>query len=241
MKRLLLHCSCLTLLLSGCSKPVSTNSADRTPAPGHDPAQIVEVSGGKQLAAVGSQLPDPVVIQVNAADGNALPGATVFFHGEGLKFTPEQAISDASGQATTIVRLGSAPGDYEMVAEARPAGGKAVQLSLRATALGYLQKLGKEMNDKYCIRCHDPESTIERVSNMDNLSPKPHPFNEGAALNILTDSNLADIINRGGLAVGKSPQMPAWGSTLKPSEVKALIAYIRAVADPPYQANKTAR
>ncbi|MGC2743290.1 MAG: hypothetical protein WA672_08880 [Candidatus Angelobacter sp.] len=27
------------------------------------------------------------------------------------------------------------------------------------------------VNDKYCIRCHDPESTPERVSNLDNLSP----------------------------------------------------------------------
>jgi len=29
--------------------------------------------------------------------------------------------------------------------------------------------------------------------------------------------------------------MPAWGATLKPAELKAVVAYIRAVADPPYQ------
>ena len=232
MRHHLLHSLWVLLLLAGCSKPVGT---DHPPAPHHYASQIVEVSGGKQLGGVGSQLPDPVVVQVNGADGNALPGAAVRFGGEGLKFNPAQATSDSSGQATTAVRLGSAPGDYKVVVETPQPGGGSIQINLRETALGYEQKLGKEMNDKYCIRCHDPESTPERVSNFDNLSPKPHLFNDGAALNGLTNSDLASIISRGGLAVGKSAQMPAWDATLKPVELKALIAYIRAIADPPYQ------
>jgi hypothetical protein len=192
------------------------------------------VSGGKQVSGVGSLLPDPVIVQVNGADGNPLPGVAVRFRGEGLKFNPPEATSDSSGQVTTGVRLGSAPGDYEIIAETPKSGGS-IQVTVRATALGYEQKLGKEMNDKYCIRCHDPESTTERVSNFENLSPKPHPFNDGATLNGLKDSDLASIISRGGAAVGKSAQMPAWGATLKPAELKALVAYIRAIADPPYR------
>ena len=233
MKHLLPQTLCVLLLLAGCSKPAST---DHPQTPVHYASQIVEVSGGKQVGGVGSLLPDPVVVQVNGADGNALAGAAVWFRGEGLKFSPAQATSDSSGQVTTAVRLGSAPGDYQIVVQTPKSGGDTIEINLRETALGYDQKLGKEMNDKYCIRCHDPESTTERVSNFDNLSPKPHPFNDGATLNGLQDSDLANIISRGGTAVGKSAQMPAWGSTLKPAELKALIAYIRAVADPPYQA-----
>ncbi len=223
----------LLLLLVGCSKPAPT---DGQPAPQHYASQIVEASGGKQVSGVGAQLADPVVVQVNGADGNALAGVSVRFRGEGLKFTPPQALSDSSGQVTTAVRLGSAPGDYQIVAETAKAGGGSIQMKMRETALGYEQKLGKEMNDKYCIRCHDPESTVERVSNFDNLTPKPHPFNDGAALNSLQDSDLTNIIVRGGAAAGKSAQMPAWGATLKPAEIKALVSYIRAIADPPYQA-----
>jgi mono/diheme cytochrome c family protein len=232
MKHLLRY-SPFVLLLVGCSKPAST---DHKPTPTQYASQIVEVSGGKQLGGVGSTLPDPVVIQVNGADGNGLTGVAVRFHGEGLKFNPAEAISDSSGQATTAVRLGSAPGDYQVVAEAPKAGGGTLQANLREIALGYEQKLGKELNEEYCNRCHDPESTTERVSNFDNLSPKPHPFSDGVTLNSLVDSDLTNIISRGGAAVGKSAQMPAWGATLKPAELKALIAYIRAVADPPYQA-----
>src|SRR5579864_5605624 len=189
------------LLLSGCSNPAPAN---RPPA--HYAAQIVEVSGCKQIGGVGSQLSDPLVVQVNGADGSALTGVMVSFGGEGLKFNPAQALSDSSGQVTTVVRLGSAPGDYKVVAETPHTGGGTIAVSLRETALGFEQKLGKEMNDKYCVRCHDPESTTERVSNFDNLSPKPHAFTEGAALNLFQDSDLTNIINRGGAAVGKSAQ-----------------------------------
>lgn len=222
----------LILLLAGCSKPASTN---RRSPPKDYAARIVEVSGGKQVIGVGSLLPDPIVVQVNGADGNALPGVMVWFQGDDLKFNPVQSLSDSSGQVTSFVRLGSAPGDYQIVAETPKSGGGNIQLYLRATAIGYEQKLGKEMNDKYCIRCHDPESTTERVSNFDNLSPKPHPFSEGAVLNGLRDTDLTNIISLGGAAVGKSAQMPAWGATLKPEEIKALVAYIRAVANPRYQ------
>ena len=234
MKRLLLHSTGVLLLLAGCSKRASTDHA-AAPAPDHYASQIVEVSGGKQVSGVGSLLPDPVVVQVNGADGSALPGAAVRFSGEGLKFSPAQATSDSGGQVTTAVRLGSAPGDYQIEVETPKSGGGTIQVNLRETALGYEQKLGKDMNDKYCIRCHDPESTTERVSNFENLSPKPHPFNDGAALNSLRDSDLANIISRGGAGVGKSAQMAAWGATLKPAELKALVAYIRAIADPPYR------
>jgi mono/diheme cytochrome c family protein len=236
MKHLRLQLTLGLLLVAGCSKPTSTV---HPPAPTSYATQITEVSGGKQISGVGSQLPDPVVVQVNGADGNAVTGALVSFRGEGLTFNPPQALSDSSGQVSTLVRLGASPRDYQVIAETPKQGGGGTTLNLRVTALGYEQKLGKAMNDKYCIRCHDPESTTERVSNMDNLSPKPHAFSEGAALNAMQDSDLTAIISRGGSAVGKSPQMPAWGNTLTPQEIKALMSYIRAVADPPYAGPKT--
>lgn len=197
--------------------------------------QIVEVSGSKQIAQVGSTLPQPVVVQVNGADGNPVTGALVRLRGDGLQFTPSEALTDSSGQVTVAVQLGFNPGDYQLVAETPGEKGTAASLSMREIALGYEQALGKTVNDQYCIRCHDRESTPERVSNFDNLSPSPHEFTDGATLNRLSDSDLINIISYGGQALGKSPQNPAYGTTLKPAEVRAVVSYIRAVADPPYQ------
>jgi mono/diheme cytochrome c family protein len=218
------------LLLAGCR-----HSVMQAPKPAAYGTQIVEVSGGKQLAQVGSPLPQPLVLQVNGADGNPVTGALVTLRGEGVQFTPAQALSDSSGQVTVTAQLGYNPGDYQVTAETPKPGGSAASLSLREIALGYEQTVGKMVNDKYCIRCHDPESTTERVSNLDNLSPAPHQFTDGATLNRMSDADLTNMIAHGGPALGKSPQMPAYGATLKPAEIKAMLSYIRTIADPPYQ------
>ncbi len=78
--------------------------------------------------------------------------------------------------------------------------GKICELPLDEIALGYQQTVGAQLNAQYCIRCHDPESTPLRVSNMDNLSVKPHPFTEGDTLNKISDADLIAIISHGGPA-----------------------------------------
>ncbi|HVG91464.1 MAG TPA: hypothetical protein VNB54_08225, partial [Alphaproteobacteria bacterium] len=156
------------IVLAGCR-----HSGPQELKPAAYGTQIVEVSGSKQIVQVGSTL-QPVVVQVNGADGNPVTGALVRLHGDGLQFTPEQALTDSSGQASIAVQVGFNPGDYQIVAETPGTNGSIARLSLREIALGYEQTVGKTVNDRYCIRCHDSESTAERVSNFDNLSPAPH-------------------------------------------------------------------
>ena len=228
----LLHIALLIVaaLLAGCR-----HSGPQPLKPSAYGSQVVEVSGGKQIAQVGSALPQPLVVQVNGADGNPVTGALVSFHGEGLNFNPAQSLTDSSGQVTVAVKLGFNPGDYQVIAETPKSGGGTTAVTLREIALGYEQAAGRAVNDQYCIRCHDSESTPERVSNLDNLSPAPHQFTDGATLNRISDADLTNMIAHGGQALGKSPQMPAYGATLKPAEIRAVLAYIRAVSDPPYQ------
>jgi hypothetical protein len=217
-------------LLAGCR-----HSAPQSPKPAAYGTQITEVSGGKQIAQTGSTLPQPLVLQVNGADGNPVTGARVSLSGEGLQFTPAGSLTDSSGQVTVAVQLGFNPGDYQVRAETPNPGGGSSTLAIREIALGYEQSVGRAVNDQYCIRCHDAESTPERVSNLDNLSAKPHQFTDGETLNRISDADLSNIIARGGPALGKSPQMPAYSSTLKPAEIRAVLGYLRAIADPPYQ------
>jgi mono/diheme cytochrome c family protein len=197
---------------------------------------IVESSGGKQFAQTGSLLPQPVVVQVNDDQGNAVTGALVQFSAApAVRFDPAGALTDSSGQATTNVSLGGMAGRYEIRASTLDKSHKKVELKLEEIALGYQQTLGRRLNEQYCDRCHNPESTVERVSNYDNLEVKPHSFTDGDALNKLSDADLTAIITNGGPALQKSALMPAWGNTLSKSDIQALIAYIRAVADPPSQ------
>jgi len=235
-----LRVACLILLLMvpmACTKRSNVTPSLSSKVYG---AQIVLVSGDKQAAGVGSKLADPVVVQVNGGDGSALAGALVSFHGDGLVLLPAEALSDASGQVSLSVQLGGIPGGYELVADTPKSGGGSTTISVREIALGYQEKVGKEVSYKYCTTCHDPESTPERVSNLDNLAPPlPHQFTDGNTLNNMSDADLIKIIADGGPALGKSPQTPAYRSTLTQAQIKAVVAYIRAVADPPYQTPAT--
>jgi mono/diheme cytochrome c family protein len=233
MKRALLA-FCTLAMAAGCSHRSKQPAPLAATAKG---AAIVESSGGKQIGYIGMPLDQPVVVQVNDASGSAVGGAAVYFSGPaGVTFTPALALTDSSGQVTSTVSLGQQAGRYRIVAKTQDASGKSLELALDEIALGFQQTLGAQLNAQYCIRCHDPESTPLRVSNMDNLSVKPHPFTDGDTLSKISDADLIAIISHGGPALNKSAEMPPWGYTLSKSNIAALAAYIRAVADPPYQA-----
>ncbi|HXZ32351.1 MAG TPA: cytochrome c [Terriglobales bacterium] len=198
-------------------------------------AALVESSGGKQIGMTGTVLAQPLVVQVNDEQGTAVTGALVEFHGPaGVSFDPPSGLTDSSGQLSTNVALGSMAGRYLLTAHTFTKAQKLIELKTDEIALGYQQQVGYQLDNTYCARCHDPESTPERVSNYDNLETKPHPFTEGDILNKMSDADLTAIIGHGGPALNKSALMPPYGYTLSKTEIEALIAYIRLISDPPY-------
>jgi mono/diheme cytochrome c family protein len=220
-------------LVSGCSDRHAAVPILHATATG---SALVESSGVKQLGSPGTALAQPLVVQVNDKQGNSVTGALVSFSGPvRVAFDPPQVLTDSSGQASTQVTLGGIAGRYVLTASSTGADGKTFVLSIAEFAAGYQQQLGREVEETYCARCHDPESTTQRVSNFDNLAVKPHTFGEGDVLNKLSDSDMTAIISHGGQSVNLSALMPPYGATLSKPEVQALIAYIRLVSDPPYK------
>jgi mono/diheme cytochrome c family protein len=207
--------------------------------PAATPSAIVEVSGGKQISTIGTPLDQPVVVQVNNSQGAPVPGAAVRFRGaNGAVFQPATGVTGADGQFTFAVTLGTLAGRYQIAASTTGAGGKTIEVRIPELALGFEENKGRQLSDVYCVRCHDPESSAERVSNHDNLVAKPHSFDDGAFLNKLSDQDLLAMISHGGPALGKSAEMPPYEHTLNKSDIAALVAFIRAVADPPYQSGE---
>ena len=100
--------------------------------------------------------------------------------------------------------------------------------------LNYQQTQGKRIFDEKCVWC-PADSPPAGPSNRSNLNPTPPLINDGATLNPLSDAYLENVITLGGAAMGKSAIMPPWGRTLTQEDIRALVAYIRAVAQPRYQ------
>lgn len=100
--------------------------------------------------------------------------------------------------------------------------------------LNYQEAQGQRVFYQYCVWCH-ADSTPAGPSNRSNVTPTPDLMNDGSKLNGMSDAYMRNIITLGGSAMGKSPMMPAWGKTLNQREIDAVIAFTRAIADPPYK------
>lgn len=106
----------------------------------------------------------------------------------------------------------------------------------RLIPLNYQQAQGKRVFNNNCVWCH-ADATQAGPSNRSTLTPTPPLFTDGETFNSLSDDFMRNTITLGGSAMGKSAIMPPWGQTLTPDEIRAVLAYARAVAQPPYKAS----
>jgi len=96
------------------------------------------------------------------------------------------------------------------------------------------QAEGRNLYASYCSTCHGDKGRGDGVAAA-ALPVKPRDHTNGAVMNALSDQFLADIIAKGGGAVGKSTFMPSWGASLNEKQIRDVVAYIRTLAMPPYK------
>lgn len=86
---------------------------------GGTPATISVVAGNAQSAAAGAAAPTPITAQVRDQNGSPVSGAVVTFTASGgAKLRYGQVLSDASGNVSTTITLGSTVGTDSVVATA---------------------------------------------------------------------------------------------------------------------------
>lgn len=78
---------------------------------------------------------------------------------------------------------------------------------------------------RYCRGCHGADGqgdALVFMPHVDNLTRKGY-------IDLLPDSYLYIAIAKGGLAIGKSSYMPAWGETLSDQQIMDIIAHVRSL------------
>jgi high-affinity iron transporter len=96
---------------------------------------------------------------------------------------------------------------------------------------------GKKYYVTYCSACHGEAGKGDGPAAV-SLPLKPANHTDGSVMNQLPDKFLLEIISKGGQAAGKSPFMPGWGNQLRETQIRDLIAYVRSLANPPYNPGK---
>jgi mono/diheme cytochrome c family protein len=131
-------------------------------------------------------------------------------------------------------------GEWPMISRNLP--GIVLLLVWLAPTVGLAQtkgdpKAGKTKYEANCAGCHGKAGKGDGPAAA-TLNPKPQDHTDGKIMNSLTDQYLFDIIKNGGMAVKKSPIMPANNKKLNDQEIWDVVAYIRSFAVPPYKPGK---
>jgi mono/diheme cytochrome c family protein len=87
---------------------------------------------------------------------------------------------------------------------------------------------GKQIFTQICMPCHGAEGKGNGPASV-ALDPKPRNLTDPGYMPGLNDRYLFELISRGGVAVGKSPQMPAQPS-LAAQDIGNVIAYVRTLS-----------
>jgi mono/diheme cytochrome c family protein len=87
---------------------------------------------------------------------------------------------------------------------------------------------GRVLALKNCVKCHgtDGKGDGPEVAAR-HISPPPGDWTDKEDMSEHPDVFLRNIIEQGGAAMDKSPQMPAFGKKLTPAQIDDLIDYIR--------------
>ncbi|PIQ97920.1 MAG: cytochrome C [Nitrospinae bacterium CG11_big_fil_rev_8_21_14_0_20_56_8] len=78
----------------------------------------------------------------------------------------------------------------------------------------------------YCTQCHGVHGKGDGL-NATHLAVPPRDHTKAEYLETRTDTQLFEVIRKGGLAGGRAPCMPAWGHTLSEEMIASLVRYIR--------------
>lgn len=78
----------------------------------------------------------------------------------------------------------------------------------------------------YCVQCHGTNMAGGGV-NAKGLTVDPRDHTSAKDMSILSDEDIELVIRKGGMAVGKSSQMPPFGRLFSEEEIQEMVQYLR--------------
>jgi mono/diheme cytochrome c family protein len=88
---------------------------------------------------------------------------------------------------------------------------------------------GRSLYEVHCAVCHGVTGKGDGPGAAVVRQPMK-AFNDPAAMQVVDDRFLFEIIKKGGSQFGRSNAMPSWGMQLSDDEIRSVVAYIRSLA-----------
>jgi mono/diheme cytochrome c family protein len=123
--------------------------------------------------------------------------------------------------------------DFVMTLPARGPGTPAATTDKYLQAPAGAPEAGRVTYVQFCSSCHGAEGRGDgpfAKSLQAKYKVLPRNLTQAAYFENKSDQDLFSVISLGGGHYGRSTMMPAWTVTLKPDQIKDLVAYIRAIS-----------
>ena len=105
-------------------------------------------------------------------------------------------------------------------------GGSALGADVRPTLSTPADSNGAALYARFCTACHGARGKGDGP-NAASLPVPPAKHASREAMSLRPDDSLYDTIAGGGAIMNRSPRMPAYGTTLSPAQIRALVRHIR--------------
>ena len=103
----------------------------------------------------------------------------------------------------------------------------AVAIGFMAQAdMAYAKEKAQDNYNLFCVQCHGSKGTGRGI-NAPALAVQPRNHTSAKDMGSLTDDSVFKAIKEGGVAVGKSTQMPPFGAALSDEEITDLVQHLR--------------
>jgi mono/diheme cytochrome c family protein len=103
-----------------------------------------------------------------------------------------------------------------------------VQLTAQPNPAASADTNGAALYARYCTGCHGERGNGDGP-NAKSLPVPPARHASREAMALRPDDSLYDTIAGGGAIMNRSPRMPAYGTTLDPAQIRALVRHIRSL------------
>jgi len=110
-----------------------------------------------------------------------------------------------------------------------PPSRNALQDAFQVDALTAREARGHRVFLQRCATCHGPQGRGDG-QNAYNLQPPPPDFQESLAK--LSPADRRKVVESGTASLGRSPLCPAWGRSLDPDDVDAVLAWLEVASRP---------
>ena len=105
-------------------------------------------------------------------------------------------------------------------------GGSPLGSDVRPVMAAAADTNGAALYARFCTGCHGAQGKGDGP-NAASLPVPPAKHASREAMSLRPDDSLYDTIAGGGAIMGRSPRMPAYGTTLAPAQIRALVRHIR--------------